>query len=208
MTPAESLALGSAELALNLPSGAHEKLLAHLDLVEKWNRVYNLTAVRERERMIVQHVLDSLAIVPYLSGSRIADVGSGAGFPGIPLAIALPAASVVLYESSHKKATFLKQAVMELALANVTVEAERVERAPAVEPFDVIVSRAFSDLGEFVKLSGSRCAGNGMLVAMKGVYPHDEIAQVPAGFRLDAVHPVRVPALNGERHLVVLRRAA
>src|SRR5690606_16493154 len=148
----------------------------------KWNRVHNLTSVRSLEAMLTRHVLDSLAVLPYISGPRIADVGSGAGLPGIPLALARSDWHVTLIESNHKKAAFLEQARIELKLKNVEVVIKRVENFHPKQEFDIVISRAFSDLTDFVRLAahlGLQGSGGGMLVAMKGIYPHEELAQLP-----------------------------
>ena len=204
MSGAAVLAAGLTALDVHLPRGASEKLLEYLALIDKWNRVYNLTAVREVDQMLGHHLLDSLAVAPHLAGRSLADVGSGAGLPGIPLAMALPDLAVTLIESSHKKSAFLRQAVIELSLENVEVVNERVEAWEAAPRFDVVISRAFSDLPEFVALAGRLCAEGGMLAAMKGVYPHEELAQVPAPYRMRAVIPLTVPGLAADRHLVLI----
>jgi 16S rRNA (guanine527-N7)-methyltransferase len=206
MTLAQQLARGVAELGLALPAGAQQRLLAYLDLLQKWNRVYNLTAVRQAPRMVSQHLLDSLAAAPHAAAARILDVGSGAGLPGIPLALALPDSRVTLLDSNHKKAAFLRQAVMELRLTNAEVVCERAEAWTAPAPFDVVISRAFSDLGEFVSLAGRHLAGRGRLVAMKGVHPYEEIAQLPQGWQVLQVIPLTVPGLRAQRHLVAIGR--
>ena len=200
MSLAQPLRLGLAELGLKLAPAAGEKLLAYLDLVHKWNRVYNLTAVREPAKMLTQHVLDSLAIVPHVSGSSLLDVGSGAGLPGIPVAIALPRLPVTLLESSHKKAAFLRQAAIELRLDNVTVACERAEAWPTSQRFDLVVSRALADLPEFVRLAGRFVAPGGTLAAMKGSYPYDELAQLPNGWTVKEAVALKVPGLRAERH--------
>lgn len=199
----EALRDGLATLAIDLPDAALHRLEQYLGLLERWNRVYNLTAVREVEKMVPQHLLDSLAILPHLTGPRVLDVGSGAGLPGIPLAIARPDWSVVLLESNSKKAAFLQQAVIELGLANASVVELRVEDY-AVAPFDVVVSRAFSDLPEFLRLAGRLCRHGGMLAAMKGLYPYEEIAQIPAGYRVRQVISLSVPGIEAARHLVLV----
>jgi 16S rRNA (guanine527-N7)-methyltransferase len=207
MSLGRALADGLQALKLQLPDSAQAKLLEFLALVDKWNRVYNLTAVREREKMLAHHVLDSLAVAPHLTGSTLLDVGSGAGLPGIPLALAWPQSSVTLLEANHKKATFLKQAAIELGLANVDVVNARVESWEAPRRYDVVISRAFSDLAEFVGLAGRHCAEGGVLAAMKGVHPYEELAQLPAPYRARAVIALTVPGLNAERHLVLVERA-
>ena len=207
MTLASGLEEGIAALDLPLSEEAREKLLRYLELIGKWNKVYNLTAVREPERMLSHHVLDSLAVAPHLSGESILDVGSGAGLPGIPLALARPRAAVTLLEANHKKSAFLSQAAIELALANVDVANARVETWQDSRRYDVVISRAFSDLAEFVSLAGRMCAAGGVLAAMKGVHPYEEIAQLPSGYRLRSVVPLRVPGLSAERHLVLIEAA-
>jgi 16S rRNA (guanine527-N7)-methyltransferase len=207
MSLAAELAGGLESLGSALPVGAEERLLAYLALIEKWNRVYSLTAVRNPANMLHQHLLDSLAVLPHLSGERILDVGSGAGLPGIPLAIAWPHARVTLIDANHKKAAFLRQAVIELNLNNAAVVCDRVERWHPEGYFDVVISRAFSDLGQFIELAGSLCGRDGMLAAMKGVYPHEELSQIPAGFKLSEVVALTIPGLEARRHLVIVRPA-
>jgi 16S rRNA (guanine527-N7)-methyltransferase len=206
MSVSEALARGLEELQLALPSDGLTKLVRYLALIEKWNRVYNLTAVRRVEDMISHHVLDSLAVVPHVQGATLLDVGSGAGLPGIPLAIARPGMAVTLLESSHKKSAFLNQAVIELELANAQVVNARAESWQPPQPYDVVISRAFSDLAEFLALAGRFCATGGVLAAMKGVHPYEELAQVHAAFETSAVIPLKVPGLTAERHLVLIRR--
>lgn len=206
MTLAQQLAHGVAELGLMLPRGAQERLLAYLGLLQKWNRVYNLTAVREAPRMVSQHLLDSLAAAPHVAAATILDVGSGAGLPGIPLALALPDSQVTLLDSNHKKAAFLRQAVMELKLVNTEVVCERAEAWKPPAAFAVVISRAFSDLAEFVSLAGRHAAAGGRLVAMKGVHPYEEIAQLPRGWQVLQVIPLKIPGLRVQRHLVSIGR--
>jgi 16S rRNA (guanine527-N7)-methyltransferase len=207
MSLAQPLVQGLAELGLEFAPAANDRFLAYLDLVQKWNRVYNLTAVREPARMLSQHLFDSLAIVPHLSGSSLLDVGSGAGLPGIPVAIARPRLTVTLLESNHKKAAFLKQAAIELRLDNVTVACERAEAWETARRFDLVVSRALADLSEFVRLAGRLVAPGGALAAMKGVYPYDELAQLPAGWSLKEAVALRVPGLRAARHWLRLELA-
>lgn len=214
MSPAAQLADGIAALGLAIPETAQPRFLQYLALIQKWNKVHNLTAVREPETMLVRHLLDSLAVLPHIAGPRIADVGSGAGLPGIPLAIARPEWHVLLVESNHKKAVFLQQARIELGLENVEVMAERVENIGRSKGFDTIISRAFSDLVDFIKLAGHLCAegsekggDGGRLVAMKGVYPHEELEQLPAEFVVEKILPITVPGLNAARHLVIIKHA-
>jgi 16S rRNA (guanine527-N7)-methyltransferase len=204
----QPLRRGLLALGVTSSDAQVERLERYLALLEKWNRVYNLTAIREPERMVTHHLLDSLAILPHVRGPRLLDVGSGAGLPGIPLAIAAPALAVTLLDSNYKKAAFLQQAVAELALANATVVADRVESWRTDARFDTIVSRAFADLGEFVTASARLLAPGGTIAAMKGVHPHDEIARLPAGFRVREVLKLDVPLLDAERHLVLVEPAA
>ncbi len=207
MTPAEQLAQGIAELGLEVPAEIQTKLNDYLALIAKWNRVHNLTAVRDSAKMVSVHALDTLAILPHVHAASVVDVGSGAGLPGIPLALMWPQARVVLLDSNHKKAAFLRQATIELKLDNVEVVCERVEAWQPPHKFELVISRAFSDLPEFLKLAGGLCASDGVIAAMKGVYPDEELAQVPATFKLMSAVPLKVPGLSAERHLVLLSPA-
>ncbi|MEW6413762.1 MAG: 16S rRNA (guanine(527)-N(7))-methyltransferase RsmG [Pseudomonadota bacterium] len=204
MSPAEQLSAGIAALGLTLPDGAGQKLLAYLALLDKWNRVYNLTAVRDAGRMVSHHLLDSLAAVPHFQGATVLDVGSGGGLPGIPLAIARPDLQVTLIDSVAKKTAFLLQAKAELGLANLAVVTGRVEDFRPEAGFDEITSRAFSDLREFVGLTRHLLKPGGHWLAMKGLYPHEEIAVLPAGVKVSADHALAVPGLDATRHLIVL----
>jgi 16S rRNA (guanine527-N7)-methyltransferase len=191
-----------------LPNSAAEKFAQHLRLIAKWNRVHNLTAVRETEQMVVLHLLDSLSVLPHMEGvAAILDVGSGPGLPGIPVAIAMPQAAVTLLDSSHKKGAFLEQAKAELGLRNVEVVCDRVENWKPGRRFDAVVSRAFSDLADFVVQAQHLVAPGGRLIAMKGVYPFDEIARVPASHRVSQVLELQVPHLDAKRHLVFVEAA-
>ena len=202
----QALESGLIGLALPLGAGQQERLLQYLVLLEKWNQVYNLTAVRDLTKMVGAHLLDSLSVVPFLSGENVLDVGSGAGLPGIPIAVAKPQCEVTLLDSNHKKAAFLRQAVAELALGNTNVVCERVESWVAPKGFDVIISRAFSDLGEFASLTGRLLASSGVIAAMKGLHPFEELERLPAGFRVKEVRALQVPGLEAERHLVLIER--
>jgi 16S rRNA (guanine527-N7)-methyltransferase len=201
------LANGAGEIGLSLGRGERDKLLEYLALLEKWNQVYNLTAIRDREKMVSGHLLDCLAIVPYVTGARVLDAASGAGFPGIPIAVARPDIQVVLLDSNHKKAAFLRQAVADLQLNNATVVCERVETWLAGEKFDCIISRAFAEIAEFIALTGHLLAPGGVFAAMKGVHPYEEIERLPADFRVRQVHGFAVPGLGAQRHLVMIERA-
>ncbi|MDN0084342.1 16S rRNA (guanine(527)-N(7))-methyltransferase RsmG [Crenobacter sp. SG2305] len=203
MTTTQELQQGIAALGLELDAAQIDKLQGYLTLLGKWNQTYNLTAVREAERMVSYHLLDSLSLMPKLDGgTRLLDVGSGGGMPGIPAAIARPDLTVVVLDANHKKTTFLRQAVIELGLTNVTVVTERVEHYQPEQKFDRITSRAFSELAEFVKLTRHLLADGGQWVAMKGVYPYEEIALLPTDVRVAEVLPLTVPGLDAERHLV------
>lgn len=208
MSPSVLLDQGLAELSLDFSISQRERLLTYLELIEKWNRVYNLTAIRDRTLMVSQHLLDSLAVLPHLDGQTLLDVGSGAGVPGIPIAIAAPERAVTLLDSNHKKAAFLQQALTELGLANVTVRRERVEAWRPEHRFDVIISRAFAELAEFVLAAAHLLARGGVLAAMKGLYPHEEIARLPNGFRVRAAHTLAVPGLAAARHLILVEPVA
>ncbi|MEP7275118.1 MAG: 16S rRNA (guanine(527)-N(7))-methyltransferase RsmG [Betaproteobacteria bacterium] len=206
----DALAAGLRELGLALPEGAPAALGAYVALLAKWNRTYNLTAIREPERMVTHHLLDALAVLPHLpqrAGLRLLDVGAGGGVPGIVLAIARPQWSVELVDASHKKATFLAQAAAELGLRNVIATATRVEDYTPPAPFDVVISRAFADLRTFAETSARHLAADGLLVAMKGVHPDEEIAELPADIAVIAAPKLDVPGLDAARHLIVMRRA-
>ena len=204
MTMKIQLAAGIAALGLDLPASAEGRLLAYLALLEKWNRVHNLTAVREADKMVSHHLLDSLAVVPYFPAGRVLDVGSGGGLPGIPLAITRPDLAVTLIDSVAKKTVFLLQAKAELGLGNVSVVTGRVEAFQPETGFDTITSRAFSDLKEFVTLTRHLLVPGGRWLAMKGLYPHEEIAALPDWVKLSADHALNVPGLDATRHLIIL----
>ncbi len=205
-----SLDAGLEQLGLALPCEARDKLNAYIALLAKWNGTYNLTAIRDPEAMVAAHLLDSLALVRYLKPGNLLDVGAGGGLPSIPVAIwaaaALPDLKVTALDSNHKKAAFLRQAKAELNLANLEVCGERVEAWEPPVKFGQIVSRAFSDLYEFFHLTAPVAAPGAVWLAMKGVHPHEEIAQLPPECKLDRVIPLKVPGLDAERHLVLLTR--
>jgi 16S rRNA (guanine527-N7)-methyltransferase len=208
MTLEADIESGARSMGLALDGEQRSRLAAHLRLVEKWNRVHNLTAVRETDQMVVLHVLDSLALIPHLGEAKtLLDVGSGPGFPGIPVALARPDLAVTLLDSSSKKCTFLEQARAELGLANVRVVCERVEQWKPPERFDAVVSRAFAELSDFVTQARHLVQPGGRLLAMKGVYPFEEIARVPQSHRVASVVELAVPTLDAKRHLVLLEAA-
>jgi len=192
---------------LGLEVALAEPLLAYLALLARWNATYNLTAIRDPREMLVKHLLDSLAMHAQLDGiDSLADLGTGPGLPGIPLAIAQPQLQVTLVESNGKKARFLREAVRQLKLGNVRVAESRIEAFAAPGQFDAITARALATLPLILELGGHLLKPDGRLLAMKGMLPEDEIAALPAGWRLAAVHPLRVPGLEAERHLVEIVR--
>ena len=197
------LAAGLADLGLNVPDSAQQKLLAFRDLLLKWNKTYNLTALRDPAQAISHHLLDSLAILPQLDVGNLLDVGSGGGLPGIPLAIARPELQVCMVDTVQKKTTFLQQAVIELGLKNVTVNHARVEEMQG--QYAQITSRAFAELGLFVSLTRHLLAPNGRWLAMKGIRPDDELKALPADITVEAIIPLAVPGLGAERHLIILK---
>ena len=202
-----ALAAGLEQLGLTLHGSQRKQLLTYVQLLTRWNAIYNLTAIRDEDDVVSHHLLDSLAIVPHLPGPRILDVGSGAGLPGIPVAVARPEYDVTLIDSNQKRTAFLNQAVLELALANAHVMQARVEAWRPGTRFDAITSRAFADLGEFARSAAHLLAEHGVLAAMKGAYPSDELERVPQSFRVRTVQRLSVPGLPAERHLVFLERA-
>jgi len=202
-----ALADGASQLGIDLPPDARSRLLDYLALLHKWNRIYNLTAVREPSRMVSHHLLDSLAVVPHIAAETVLDVGSGPGVPGIPLALARPRCHVTLIESSQKKAAFLQQAKLELRLDNVSVVCGRAESWEASRHFEIVISRAFSDLGHFIAVAARHVAAAGRLAAMKGAYPQAEVARLPRNWRLLQAIPLAVPGLRARRHLLLLGRA-
>ena len=192
---------------VGLDAALAEPLLAYLALLARWNQTYNLTAIRDTREMLVKHLLDSLAMHAHLDGiESLADLGTGPGLPGIPLAIARPGLQVTLVESNGKKARFLREAVRQLGLGNVQVAESRIEAFRPGTHFDAITARALATLPLILELGGHLPGPGGRLLAMKGVVPDEEIATLPAGWRLAAVHPLRVPGLDAERHLVEVAR--
>ncbi|MDD2872248.1 MAG: 16S rRNA (guanine(527)-N(7))-methyltransferase RsmG [Azoarcus sp.] len=210
---ARELNAGIAALGLVLPEETVDRLLAFGELLLKWNRVYNLTALRDPREVITHHLLDSLAVLPWVSDlGKLADIGSGGGLPGIPLAIVRSGLVVSSVETVNKKASFQQQAKIELKLGNFNVINARVEQVPPDRlpggAADGVISRAFSSLADFVNLAGHLVAEGGALYAMKGVHPADELAVLPAGWALSEVHPLKVPGLDAERHLLIIRRVS
>jgi 16S rRNA (guanine527-N7)-methyltransferase len=198
---------GARALALELDEAQLGKLVAHLDLLDEWNSRFNLTAIRDRPSQLTKHLLDSLTVQPYLRGERIADVGSGAGFPGIPLAIVEPHRHFSLIESTGKKCRFLEHVRDALGLKNVEVVQSRAESYKPEVRFDTVIARAVGPIADLVKVAGPLVVGGGRLLAMKGRYPEDELAARMSGWKVAAVHPLTVPGLGEERHLVELCRS-
>lgn len=192
---------------LDLDPALAAPLLEYLALLARWNATYNLTAIRDPREMLAKHLLDSLAMQPFVRGLHtLADLGTGPGLPGIPLAIATPSLQVTLVESNGKKARFLREAVRQLKLSNVQVAESRIEAFRPDATFDAITARALATLPLILELGGHLPGADGRLLAMKGVLPEDEIAALPAGWRVAAIHPLRVPGLSAERHLLEIVR--
>ncbi|SFQ14104.1 16S rRNA (guanine(527)-N(7))-methyltransferase RsmG [Pseudomonas borbori] len=206
---AEELAQGALELGVEVSPKQQEQLLAYLALLIKWNKAYNLTAVRDPDEMVSRHLLDSLSVQPFVldAGDNWLDVGSGGGMPGIPLAILFPERRFTLLDSNGKKTRFLTQVKLELKLANLEVIHSRVEAFTPPQPFSGIVSRAFSSLEDFANWTRHLGDGQSQWLAMKGVHPDDELQALPADFRLAATHVLKVPGCQGQRHLLILRRS-
>lgn len=196
---------GLIELGLALPDPALKQLAGYLELLVKWNRVYNLTAIRDEGKLVSHHVLDSLAVVGHLPEGNVVDVGSGAGLPGIPIAISCPERAVTLLDSNQKKSAFLTQAIAELGLVRAQVVTARAEAFRPVTLFSSVISRAFSDLADFVKLAGGLCAPDGLLLAMKGQRPDEEIARLPPGWKVEQALRLKIPQMEAVRHLIMLR---
>ena len=198
--------LESGLRVLGLAPALSEPLLAYLALLDRWNRTYNLTAIRDPGEMVAKHLLDSLAMHPYARTGTLADLGTGPGLPGIPLAIASPDLQVALVESNGKKARFLREAVRTLQLSNARVAESRIEALDLPGAFDAITARALATLPLIVELGGHLLKPQGRLLALKGALPKDEIAALPPGWRVERIEPLDVPGLAAERHLVVVAR--
>lgn len=199
---------GIRALGLDLESTQVAHMIQYLQLLQKWNKTYNLTAIRDPGRMVTHHLLDSLAIIPHLSARRLLDVGTGAGLPGIPLAIALPRMRVTMLDSNSKKTAFVQQAISELGLKNADVQSARIEdwRPPAHEPpYDAITTRAYSDLQTTVQQIGHLLTGGVRLYAMKGQRPDGELRALPPACALEQLVRLKVPELDDARHLAILK---
>ncbi len=203
----QRLEAGLQTMQLELPESVVERLLAYLAMLAKWNKAYNLTAVREPLEMVTKHLLDSLAVVPYLPGKRIIDVGTGGGLPGIPLSLVFPERNFTLLDANGKKTRFLVQARAELGLKNVTVVHERVENYRPEQPYDCVITRAFASVADILTGSRHLLADNGQMIAMKGEVPEEELTALPEGYRLVEVISLKVPGLEQEqRHLLCIGR--
>lgn len=205
MSLQETLREGLAELHLHVDEGQQASLIKYVELLIKWNKVYNLTAVRDPEEMISHHILDSLAILPYLWPKRWLDVGCGAGLPGLVLAVMRPEWEFTLLDSNSKKTGFVKQAIIELSLKNVSVHCARVEEFEVEEKFDGITSRAFTELGDFISITQHLMGARGRWAAMKGI-AEKELQTVPQGYSVDSVTSLQVPSIKAARSLVVVSR--
>jgi len=199
------LRTGIDRLGLPLGNDIVRRLLDYRALLARWNHTYNLTAVRDPQQMIVRHLLDSLAVLPYVRGPRLADLGTGAGLPGMPLAIAMPELQVSLVDANGKKVRFLREAIRALKLDNVKAVQDRMENLGG--EFDCVTSRALSSVGDMLTAAGHLLAPDGIWLALKGQRPEAELAALPPGFALSAVHALSIPGLDAERHLLVLARA-
>lgn len=202
----QKLQSGLKEMGLDLSGGQQDKLLAYVKMLKKWNKTYNLTALRDESQIISHHLLDSLTLPPYLEGAQtMLDVGSGGGQPGIPAAVCRPDLQITLLDANTKKTSFLQQAAIELELKNVRVVSGRVEAVQGLRA-DVITSRAFAELADFVNWTAHLLQDGGCWAAMKGVYPAAEIDRLPDSVCVERVDKIRVPQLNAERHMVILRK--
>ena len=201
------LVSGAAQLGIELTAEQSQQLLRLLDELDDWNQRMNLTAIRERSQQITKHLLDSLSLQPFLRGERILDVGTGAGFPGLPLAVVNPTRHFMLLDSTGKKLKFVAHVAQLLGLTNVETVHTRAESFRPLVRFDSVASRAIGPVVQFVEQSGHLCAGGGRLLAMKGRHPQAEVEGLPSGWKLAAIHPVTVPALDEQRHIVELCRS-
>jgi 16S rRNA (guanine527-N7)-methyltransferase len=193
-----------AKLPFDLPQDMANKIQVYLELLAKWNKAYNLTAIRTQEQMLTHHILDSLIIATYIEGPRILDVGTGPGFPGLPLAMMMSDQHFILLDSNSKKTRFVNQVVMELGLENIEVVTSRVENYTPDQGMNTVVSRAFTSLDEFVQKTSRFCVKKGLLIAMKGRYPTEEISSLPPDTDPEVIK-LEVPDLDAERHLLLVR---
>lgn len=206
---AQVLADGIKDMHLDVSATQQDKLLDYLALMNKWNSVYNLTSLRDPMQMVTHHLLDSLAAVPAFTDARnVLDVGAGGGLPGVVLAICRPDMKLSMIDTVHKKTAFLKQVKAELELANVTVHTMKVQELDVSDKFDVITSRAFADLTDFLNWSGHLLAEGGKFIALKGTAPAEEQERIPAEWKISGLQPLQVPRLGAERHLIFVERSA
>lgn len=204
---ADELEWGLTSINIPLNQVVVKLLLDHLCLLHKWNRVHNLTAIRDPKKLISTHLLDSLSVLPHIPPGRVLDVGTGAGLPGIPLAVANPDLDVTLIESNHKKAAFLRQAVGELKLPNAAVICKNVEEWQPATDFQCIIARAYAEICQLIESSKHLLSDNGIFAAMKGRMPDAEIRDIPQGFAVKKIIELIVPGLGAERHLILIGRA-
>ena len=196
---------GVVQLPLDLSVAQKKTLLDYVKLLSHWNKAYNLTAIRDEGEMMIKHILDSLAVVPFFAASEsIIDIGSGPGLPGIPLAICYPQTAVTTVDSNGKKTRFMQHAVTSLGLLNITVLNQRAEKIPSDKKYAAVTSRAFTSLADMVEKTAHLLQAKGEFLAMKGVYPTEELSELPAGYKVTAVHQLKVPGLAAERHLVAI----
>lgn len=206
---AQVLADGIKDMHLDVSAAQQDKLLDYLALMNKWNSVYNLTSLRDPMQMVTHHLLDSLAAVPAFADARnVLDVGAGGGLPGVVLAICRPDMTLSMIDTVHKKTAFLKQVKAELELTNVTVHTMKVQELEVNDKFDVITSRAFADLTDFLNWSGHLLAEGGKFIALKGTAPAEEQERIPAEWKISGLQPLQVPRLGAERHLIFVERSA
>ncbi|WP_312080251.1 16S rRNA (guanine(527)-N(7))-methyltransferase RsmG [Leclercia sp.] len=193
------------QAGISLTDHQKNQLVGYVDMLHKWNKAYNLTSVRDPNEMLVRHILDSIVVAPHLQGERFIDVGTGPGLPGIPLSIVRPECQFTLLDSLGKRVRFLRQVQHELKLENIYPVQSRVEEFSAEPPFDGVISRAFASLNDMIGWCKHLPAQNGRFYALKGILPEDEIAQLPDGFEVESAIKLRVPQLEGERHLVIVK---
>lgn len=194
-----------AEAGISLSDQQQQQLVAYVEMLHKWNKAYNLTSVRDPNEMLVRHILDSIVVAPHLQGTRFIDVGTGPGLPGIPLSIVRPDSHFTLLDSLGKRVRFLRQVQHELKLTNIEPVQSRVEDFPAEPPFDGVISRAFASLNDMVSWCHHLPGDAGRFYALKGQLPEDEIALLPAGLAVESIVELKVPHLEGERHLVIVK---
>jgi len=193
---------GVGRMKLQITPPVQSRLLAYVSLLVKWNQVFNLTAIHDPQQMVIRHLLDSLSLVPYIRGPRLVDVGSGAGLPGIPLALVFPEHEVVLLDSQAKKIRFITQVVADLGIPNILIAHTRVEDYHPQQMFDTVISRAFATLMEFAGATQHLCRGGGYMLAMKGKFPQNELDEIhKTGRKIDVI-PVQVPGLDAQRHII------